>query len=606
VAVAYGAASTIVYSTGNPAATYPASITRGDLLILLVGTKPDTSASTRPVGDFVYLGAYAGGGGTTGADTGPTLIEVFWKIATGAETGTQTVTNTGNSVSWVQMYRFTNSTKFWSLAIAGGTDSTTGTAWSVTCDVNPGITSGDMILVGSCTPTDIAVGAQFTAESVSATGATLGSMVEVSEPQSSSGNDIGGFVFYMSCSAGTSSAAPVITATAGSTTTNVRGPSALIRIREASSQREVDSFTLSADGATLEFADEVTDLGGSNGTGTWTYERAFAENTTWYGSKIDCTTSSAFIRPIWLPTDLTSCWFTIRFKYDTLPTAVSTLMQILSTSTLRADLRVQADAILRMRNNSVAVGSGIGPIVAGETYYLSWNTVNGTAQSMYLYDSNGFLLASEVGQTFNAGTYNKFSFGLVNAPGLALVLHISRPGYDTNVEIGPTVVPGYDPTFEANNSVHDTIWSQQPAGYSYATTNTRDTAQSHAGSASMKVAWPACASAAASTCHGFVTTPGHRYQVKMWVRVPTGDPSVALYDPFATTSGLTYTRLATGATKDSFVQLDISFTASVALTYIGVAAEATTVSGDFCNIDDVEFAEIVTSTIGYFGIPIAA
>ena len=34
-----------------------------------------------------------GGTGTTGVDTGPMLVEVFYKIATGPESGTLTVTN---------------------------------------------------------------------------------------------------------------------------------------------------------------------------------------------------------------------------------------------------------------------------------------------------------------------------------------------------------------------------------------------------------------------------------------------------------------------------------------------------------------------------------
>lgn len=440
MSVTYQSAGTIAYSTGNPAVGYPASLSIGDLILLVVGTKPSTASVTRPVGDFAFLGSYAGGGGTTAADAGPTRLDVFWKIATGNESGTQTVTVPGNSVSWAQMYRYSNSTSFWDLAIAGGTDSTTGSAWSVTCDANPGIVAGDELLIASCTPTDIGAGAQFTSESVSATGATLGSMTEISEPFSSSGNDIGGFVFKMSCTAGPATAAPIITATASGTTTNIRGPSALIRIREASFQQEIDKFTLDADGATLTLTDEVTDSGGGNGTGTWVYKNAFAENAMLLGSFINCTTSSTFTRIINLPKDLTDCWFTIRLKFETaLPTNNIAILQAKTTgAVVRAELQYRDTGEFQMRNATTLVGSGIGSITLGETYFLSWHLSNGVGQSLYLYDEYGSLIDSETA-TFNQGSFNYFNFGLLNVPGVALDLNISRPGYNTSEEIPPTI-----------------------------------------------------------------------------------------------------------------------------------------------------------------------
>lgn len=440
MSISYVNASTIVYSTGNPAATYPASLAMGDLLILLVGTKPDTAPVTRPIGDFAFLGAYSGGGGTTGVDTGPTRIGVFWKIATGAETGTQSVTVPGNSVTWVQMFHYSNATGFWDLAIAGGVDSTTGSSWSVTCDVSPGITAGDFVLVGSVIPTDVTTPNQFTSELVTATGATFAATTELSEPDSSSGNDIGGFVFHTDCTAGTSSAIPVITATASGTTTNVRGPSALIRIREASSQREIDPFTLNVDGAALEFADEVTDLGGGNGTGTWVYYNAFAENAQLLGSKISCTTSSSFTRIIRLPKELTDVWITLRFKFETaIPSNNIAILQVKTpAAVIQAEVQIRTN-VLRMRNATTAVGSGVGPIALNNTYYVSWHLTDPTGQTLYLYDQDGVLIGTDSG-TFNQGSFSAMYFGLLNAPGLATDLYISRPGYDTSGEILPTTV----------------------------------------------------------------------------------------------------------------------------------------------------------------------
>jgi hypothetical protein len=54
----------------------------------------------------------------------------------------------------------------------------------------------------------------------------------LSEPESTTGQDIGGFIFDVPVTGGPSTAAPVITATAGGTTTNVQGVSVLLAIRD--------------------------------------------------------------------------------------------------------------------------------------------------------------------------------------------------------------------------------------------------------------------------------------------------------------------------------------------------------------------------------------
>lgn len=303
MAVSYGTAGTLTYPTGNASATLPASISAGDYLILAIGNKPDTVVPGYP-GDQVVnrgwtlLSYQAGGGGTTGIDTGPTSLAIYGRVADGTESGTTNSVLTGNSVSWVQMYRFTNATGHWDVAADGGIDSTTGTAWSVTVGSDIGLTAGDMCFVASCIPTDVTTPSQFTNEAVAATGATMGTMTEISEPDSSAGNDIGGFTFYQPVSSGTSSAAATITATAGGTTTNVRGPSILVRLREISepavtlvttagadfltsgTTKTSSSFTVAVDDVivvALASDEPATTFGNivNSGTGfTWTLEQS--------------------------------------------------------------------------------------------------------------------------------------------------------------------------------------------------------------------------------------------------------------------------------------------------------------------------------------------
>lgn len=231
--IATGTGSTSI-SPDNPASTAD-----GDMVLLAVVAKPDTATIVTPTGwDPIVNGENAGGGGTTGADTGPTRCAVFAKRVNGTIATAPTVSVTSGNSCWAQMfaYRSTHGANTgWSLAAANGIDSTTGSAWSATCATNPGLEAGDWVLVASSIPTDVTTPAQFTGESISATGATFANMVERSEPEGTVNNDIGGFVFQMDVTAGPATAAPVVTATAAATNTNVRGVSVLVRMRDGAS-----------------------------------------------------------------------------------------------------------------------------------------------------------------------------------------------------------------------------------------------------------------------------------------------------------------------------------------------------------------------------------
>jgi hypothetical protein len=262
VTVALAATGGPTYASGatlNHTVTMPAGVVAGDLIVLLVAVKPDTSSITTPSG-YTLQGTFSGGGGTTGIDTGPTKVAVFTREATGTDPA-PTVNVTSTNVGWFTTHRITKTGSTWSVAAAGGTDATTGSAWSVTAGTDPGLTAGDLALVASVIPTDVGAGAQFTAEAVSATGVSAWSaFTEVTEANTNVGNDIAGFVFYGTVTTGSSTAAPVITATASGTTTNVRGPSVLLRIREAGGATQLGTGTLtlapslSGSGSTVDVA----------------------------------------------------------------------------------------------------------------------------------------------------------------------------------------------------------------------------------------------------------------------------------------------------------------------------------------------------------------
>jgi hypothetical protein len=243
-AITYQTPGALAYSAAggtSVAPAYPASIAAGDLLVLIIGMKPSTANSgsvTTPDGwTAITNGSLTGAGGygtTLGGDTGNTNVFTYYKVAAGTETGSLTVTIATNNVSWAQMYRFSTSltTMVWSVAGATGTDIVGNTTVSIAMTSDPGVTGGDYIIGAMCIPTDVTTPAQFSAEALSQTGVTFGTVTEISEPDSDIGNDIGGVTYRAPVNSGTSSATSTFTATAGGTVTNVRGPGVFIRIRE--------------------------------------------------------------------------------------------------------------------------------------------------------------------------------------------------------------------------------------------------------------------------------------------------------------------------------------------------------------------------------------
>lgn len=276
-AITYQSAGTIIYSASggtSVAPAYPASIAAGDLLVLVIGMKPSTAnggSVTTPAG-WTSVTSLTGAGGygvTLGADTGNTNVFTFYKVAAGTESGSLTVTIATNGVSWGQIYRLSNATGSWDIAGATGSDIVGDTTVSIAMGTNPGVTAGDYILGAMVIPTDVTTPAQFSLEALTQVGVTFGSVTEISEPDSTTGNDIGGFTMRAPVSSGTASAAPVLTATAGGTATNVRGPGVFVRVRETIVPAVTISKTAGAkittrnSGDTSQYAHDATCTGAS-------------------------------------------------------------------------------------------------------------------------------------------------------------------------------------------------------------------------------------------------------------------------------------------------------------------------------------------------------
>ena len=250
--LSYGTAGAVAYSASggtSVAPAYPTGITSNSGLVLVIGQKPSTANSgtvTTPSGWTLQTsrtGANDGntGGYTTtlGADTGNCNIFVYTKdTVSGSESGSLSVTIGTNNVSWGVIIRVQASDAgTWSWVGSTGKDTTAGNVSIATGSL--AIVSGDFVVGGMVIPTDVTTPSQFSAESFTQSGTTFGSATEIIEPDSTTGNDIGGFLCYAAVSSGSGSGAVTLAATAGGTTTNVRGPGFVLRARVSGNNNPV-------------------------------------------------------------------------------------------------------------------------------------------------------------------------------------------------------------------------------------------------------------------------------------------------------------------------------------------------------------------------------
>lgn len=262
---AAAAYSAVNGTTVNPA--YPANIAATDVVLLFVGQKPSTANGgtvTTPSGWTLRdsLTAAGGYGNTLGAETGNTNLFIYsWDTPVAGQTGNRSVTVGTNNVCWAFIVRIPTGG---GAAFYGAADGQRTTAPTTNVSFTVALTNGtsatdfqldDLAIWAMCIPTDNTTPSGFSAQSITATGATFGTAVELNEPDSNVGNDIGGYSAYAFCTAGSSTTAPSVSVTPSGTQANVdnvRGPVVLLRVREAITvDAEVGTFSYTGEDATL-------------------------------------------------------------------------------------------------------------------------------------------------------------------------------------------------------------------------------------------------------------------------------------------------------------------------------------------------------------------
>ena len=238
-------AAAAAYSAQNGttvAPAYPAGILATDVVLMFVGMKPaaTTGGTVTTPANWTLREELTQAGGYTaqGADTGNTSIWAYsWNTPVAGQTGTLSVTLGGNNVTWAFMVRIPKGTGAAQFGSADGQRTTTPTS-PMSIALTNGATAtnfqtGDRAIWAMVIPTDVQTPTQFSAQSITATGATFGTATELNEPDSTTGNDIGGYSAWAAVTAGSSTTAPTVTVTMTGTLTNVRGPVVLLRVREA-------------------------------------------------------------------------------------------------------------------------------------------------------------------------------------------------------------------------------------------------------------------------------------------------------------------------------------------------------------------------------------
>lgn len=204
-----------------------ASKAAGDLLLMVGMVKPFGTTVTGPAG--WNLGGGCNDDTTaSGVDTGGVRPFWFWKVSDGTETSATVTFGTGNT-AWAQILCWRGYSD-WYVQSNITRDPTTGTAWSAVFGVTT-IQSGDSLVLFNAIPTDAVTG--WTANAVSATGGTF-TVTHLNNCTTTQGNQCGGAITYADCTAGPTTSEITYTATCGGTTTNARGQSILLVIKDGS------------------------------------------------------------------------------------------------------------------------------------------------------------------------------------------------------------------------------------------------------------------------------------------------------------------------------------------------------------------------------------
>lgn len=231
MAISYIGVGALSQGTTSITPAFPAGATSGRLGVLqLMSGHPDDSIPSTPSG-WTLVDTLSGGGGTFGSGTGPRRLTWFVRVLTGTETAPTVTLPTGTgAVLAGRIHVLSRSAGLdWRWAATSGEDTSSGTGFSAAAASTLTWAVGDFTLIGYALPVSTA---SLTAEAITATGVTFGTVTEQADDQITSGNAGRLAAATASVTAGPGTQIPTVAATAAAATTGVAGA---LRLREASS-----------------------------------------------------------------------------------------------------------------------------------------------------------------------------------------------------------------------------------------------------------------------------------------------------------------------------------------------------------------------------------
>lgn len=243
-------------STGSPAASaqgstsisvaYPAGVAAGRIAVLVASVKL-SGATFGTVTDFTPIGTQAGGTGTSANDAGTTRVGAWYKVLTGSESGSVTVTNDTGVSSAGAMSIYSGTAGGWAApAFVAGADTGHGANWSAACGAWAAtLAANDLLVVANSTDTDAAQ--TITSPTITQTGATFGTVTQRNASRSSTGTDSGAYSWDAPVTGGSANA-PTWTHTSA---TSACGATIIVRLREVTvvSGTAAGSFTFTSTAA---------------------------------------------------------------------------------------------------------------------------------------------------------------------------------------------------------------------------------------------------------------------------------------------------------------------------------------------------------------------
>lgn len=232
---------------------YSGTILAGDLLMLGANASSSATVTYPDIAGWTKVYDLALGGGSIGAGTGPRRVALYAKIAAGGESGTVTVTPTGDSnVVSASITAWRSGTGVFVIERDTAQDTTGDTNLSMTSPTTFGETSGSYMVGFVACPANSNLGSQ----TFNATGATYGTAAEHIDTGSNTGDDTRTSWMSRPVSSGTASAATVYT----STTNQVTGGIVFNHLREGTAP--IQGGTATETSSALAGTSTKTVLGG--------------------------------------------------------------------------------------------------------------------------------------------------------------------------------------------------------------------------------------------------------------------------------------------------------------------------------------------------------